>query len=260
MQPKKIALQDVSYIAEEAGVKIMSIFNNIEDYPYIKNKLAVEETATITSLKSIMRGLRSIHKNVPIFHSQSTKLPFEKTNSLKRFWLVDELNGLKRFSNKKEDFTINIALIERQTPVLGMVYAPAHETLYMASEEGAYKVKEGKKQLLYSSKKLNNLIAIGNKETINNNDNKILKNYPISDFLDIEGPLSFCMIAEGKADIYYCSQQLMDREFAAGSLVLEISGGKIFNEKCQPLVYNKPFIKKQNLICIGNPYVFNPPA
>ncbi len=56
-------------------------------------------------------------------------------------WIVDPLDGTKEFIKRNGEFTVNIALIKDQLPVMGVIYVPAQNLLYYADEKNAYRQK-----------------------------------------------------------------------------------------------------------------------
>ena len=128
-------------LARAAGRKILEIYNS-ED-------LSVEEkadkspltAADMASHHAIIEGLQAMTPAIPVLSEESASLPFSVRSAWSLYWLVDPLDGTREFIKRNGEFTVNIALIERDHPVMGVVYAPIPQWLYFASNEiGAYKL------------------------------------------------------------------------------------------------------------------------
>jgi 3'(2'),5'-bisphosphate nucleotidase len=78
---------------------------------------------------------------IPILSEEGRSIPFEERSAWKQLWIVDPIDGTKEFIKRNGEFTVNIALIENQLPLLGVIFVPALNELYFASHEhGAFKV------------------------------------------------------------------------------------------------------------------------
>jgi 3'(2'), 5'-bisphosphate nucleotidase len=193
---------------------------------------------------------------IPILSEENNNIPFDHRKNWKSFWLVDPLDGTREFINKSSEYSINIALIEGDSPEMGVVYIPAKGIIYYGLKElGSFKA-------IYTSKKT--IIALRN-ESIrlpaeNQNNEKLvvvvskshlseetkifiekMRNV-MGDFeLQFLGSsLKLCMVAEGCADIYPRLGQTMEWDTAASHAIARFAGCKIINlTNSLPLVYNK---------------------
>ena len=120
----------VVQIAVDAGKEIMKYFGHIEvdsvkvdDSPLTKADLKANEL--------IIQGLQKLEYKYPVISEENVKTTdWIQRSNWKTYWMVDPLDGTKEFLKKSNDFTVNIALIHKRHPVLGVVYAPAHNILY----------------------------------------------------------------------------------------------------------------------------------
>ncbi len=78
----------------------------------------------------------------PILSEEGKHLSFEERKKWNLFWLVDPLDGTKEFVKRNGEFTVNIALIEKGIPIIGVIYVPVTDTLYVGSEKGAFKYEK----------------------------------------------------------------------------------------------------------------------
>ena len=119
----KINIQDIVTISKEAGNAIMQIYNQDFEVEYKEDSSPL----TLADKKAndiIEDGLNQLSVNIPILSEEGKNISYEDRKHWEYFWLVDPLDGTKEFVKKNDEFTVNIALIYKDTPVLGVVYAP----------------------------------------------------------------------------------------------------------------------------------------
>lgn len=232
-------------IAVEAGNEILKIYHDDVLSKEIENKsdnspLTLADKA---SNKVIVSSLRKGFPEIPILSEEEKHVEYVERSNWNRFWLVDPLDGTKEFIKKNGEFTVNIALIENGYPVLGIIYAPVLDTLYVGivSEKIAYKIdKTGAKNDLKVNLKSEKRIAVGSRSHSSQEEADLLKTYDVVDTISVGSSLKFCMVAEGKADIYYRHGPTMEWDTGAGQAIVEASGGTVTNMQTQKrFIYNK---------------------
>ena len=240
-------IDDILKIAFEAGKEIMSIYNkdfNVE----FKNDNSPLTIADKSSHKVIEEGLKKY--NLPILSEEGRDIPYEERENWELFWMIDPLDGTKEFIKKNGEFTINIALIYKNEPIFGVVYAPAIEVIYFTDNDNAYKAKLSIKEFSLKNieklpKKRNNnkFIIIASKSHLNEETKKFIENIKTDkekEFISKGSSLKLCMIAEGSADIYPRLAPTMEWDTAAADAVVRKAGKISFNfESKMPLKYNK---------------------
>jgi len=251
---ENIDIHKINSIAKKAGDRIMQIYQ--QDFKIeFKNDNSPLTKADIRSNEIITESLKDLFLEIPILSEENGEVPYNNRKNWEYFWLIDPLDGTKEFVKKNGEFTVNMALIHKDTPVLGVIYAPVLGILYYAQKEkGVFKQEKNKRprRLPIYNHIHNDILKVivskshYNQETINFVNN--LKNqYKKIEFINIGSSLKFCLIAEGKADIYPRLAPTMEWDTAAGQAIIEQAGGEILEFKAQtPLKYNK-----QNLL---NPY------
>ena len=149
----QINVHDVVKIAKKAGESIMQVYREDFEVTY-KQDSSPLTLADKRANKIIENGLNQISPNLPILSEEGEEIPYKDRRHWEYFWLVDPLDGTKEFVNKNGEFTVNIALIHKDMPVLGVVYAPAIDVCYWAKKgEGAF--KDEKRLPLKKSKQCN---------------------------------------------------------------------------------------------------------
>lgn len=251
-------INDIINIAIEAGKKVMGIYNS----PYTIHEKSDQSPLTIADQLSheyIQTELMKLDVTFPILSEEGAHIPYTERKNWSSFWLIDPLDGTKEFIKKNGEFTINIALIQGQQPVLGVIYAPSLDTLYYAEKtKGAYK-------LLQASSSTVRPIKIP--ETFSSEKKVIISRSHLSDatrdylealqqhegklaFTSIGSSLKFCLIAEGSAQFYPRLAPTMEWDTAAGQIIVEEAKGQVLvSDTGQPLVYNKEILTNPFFIC-----------
>lgn len=161
------------------------------------------------------------------------------------FILVDPLDGTKEFINGHDDFTVNIALIEDNAPIVGFVYAPALGVAYCGSPDGAEKlwVDEDFQVIRREPMRARMLdvpdIAVASRSHRCVETDDFLSRCGASEIRTVGSSLKFCLIAEGVADIYPRFGRTMEWDTAAGDAILRAAGGITVDLAGNPLRYGK---------------------
>ncbi len=167
-----------------------------------------------------------------------------------RFALVDPLDGTKEFINKRGEFTVNIGIIENGVPVMGVVYAPALDRLFVAeSRFSAWQAKVApgeavpapadRAALRIRRAPEAGLTAIASKSHRSDETNAFLETQEIADIISAGSSLKFCLIAAGEADLYPRHGRTMEWDTAAGQAVAEAAGARVTELDGRPLLYGK---------------------
>ena len=260
MIPNNKLLLDVCNVAIEAGKEILNFYNNDIEVTH-KEDLSPLTKADLASNKIILESLTKLNSNIPIL-SEESLVDWSIRKNWKKYWLVDPLDGTKEFIKKNGEFTVNIALIEDNNPILGVVYVPAKSLLYLAEKnKGSFKTitkdklknLEGIQKILVSSQ-ANRERVIGSRSHSNATfDNWVKEKFPNADIVQAGSSLKFCLIAEGEADIYPRFGPTSEWDIAAGHMIVNEAGGKIRTFQNDSIKYNtKENIINPEFYAIGN--------
>ena len=160
-----------------------------------------------------------------------------------RFFLVDPLDGTKEFVAGREDFTVNIALIENGVPIAGIVYAPARAVLYAGAGSAAYRAgvhgHVEHRIPLDPQKQESPQRIVASRSHMTAQTEEWLGCRPDCSTVNIGSSLKFCLLAEGSADIYPRFGRTMEWDTAAGDAILRAAGGITETLDGKPLVYGK---------------------
>ena len=260
MIPNNKLLLDVCNVSIEAGKEILNFYNNDIEVTH-KEDLSPLTKADLASNKIILESLTKLKSNIPIL-SEESLVDWSIRKNWKKYWLVDPLDGTKEFIKKNGEFTVNIALIEDNNPILGVIYVPAKSLLYFAEKnKGSFKTNtkdklenlKGIQKILVSSQ-TNRARVIGSRSHSNATfDNWVKQKFPNADIVQAGSSLKFCLIAEGEADIYPRFGPTSEWDIAAGHIIVDEAGGKIRTFQNNSIKYNtKENIINPEFYAIGN--------
>ena len=198
--------------------------------------------------KLLQTKIKSFTPKIPIISEET--VDFNIKNMDKNFWLIDPIDGTKDYIKKKDEYTLNAALIINLEPVLGIVYAPAKDRLfYSYGKNCAFEINKGKKTILNCKKKHNNkIIGLESSGSSSNEILKIYKKYKVSQIIKMSSSLKFCILAAGEADIYAAKARAWEWDIAAGHAILVHAGGSITTHDEKKFLYGKENYKNLPII------------
>ena len=246
-------IQNIIEIAINAGNAILEIYK--QDFTVeIKSDNSPLTIADKTANEIIVNGLKKINNSIPIISEENKLTDFSERKNWQQCWIVDPLDGTKEFIKKNGEFTVNIALVENGIPVLGVVYVPAQNITYYAEKnKGSFKIENGISSTLKIRKLAEDgvLKIVGSRshqtpELLEYVEQQKLK-FTNVDFVAAGSSLKFCLLAEGKADVYPRLGPTMEWDTCAGQIVATEAGAEVLRfDNNEPLLYNR-----ENLL---NPY------
>jgi len=239
--------ETLAAIALEAGELIMKVYATDFDVSSKDDQSPVTE-ADEKAEAVILAALTKIAPDIPVLAEEAVSAG-DIPEIGDRFFLVDPLDGTKEFINKRGEFTVNIALIEHGRPVMGVVYAPAMDRLFVAdSVSSAWQglAKPGGDVPPVSDRKpmrirnvSGGLIAVASKSHRTPETDEFLEKFEIAEIVSAGSSLKFCLIAAGEADLYPRMGRTMEWDTGAGQAVVEAAGGRVLQEDGKPLLYGK---------------------
>ncbi len=250
-----LMIEELLKLARRAGEAILAIYHDpglsgIVDYKADDSPLTKADTA---ANKVLMAGLKAMAPDIPILSEEEKHQPFTVRQNWQTFWLVDPLDGTKEFINRNGEFTVNIALIKDKTPVLGVIYVPVKDIMYYGDESGAYKIDRGELTKIKVNNASHSRIAVRSKSHASVEEEEVLRNYDVVDSISVGSSLKFCMVAEGKADIYYRHGPTMEWDTGAGQAIVQAAGGKVYagHTAAKEFGYNKENLLNGSFLCLG---------
>jgi len=232
-------VDDIAEAAREAGEAILEIVRRGFDVETKGDSSPVTEADRAAEL-IILAALARAAPGVPVIAEEEVaagRIPAHDDI----YFLVDPLDGTKEFVRGGDDYTVNIGLIERGTPRLGVVYAPATGRLHGGCVEAGAWVDEGKGRAeIRTRARGEQLTAVASKSHLNQATIDYLNEaVGTCDYVAIGSSLKFCIVAEGRADIYPRASPTSEWDTAAGHAVLLAAGGVVDGPDGAPLRYGK---------------------
>ena len=242
---ESIHIKDIEAIAIEAAEAIMKIYVKDFSVEYKDDKSPLTEADTKAN-EIICKRLEELYPTIPMMSEENKEVPFDARKGWEYYWCIDPIDGTKEFIKKNDEFTINIALIHKDTPVLGVVYAPAINEMYSAKKgHGAYKNAQ-KLPLFTNSNPEEKLFVVASKSHLSEETQAFIDALNSKEIEQISkgSSLKLCMVAEGIADIYPRLAPTMEWDTAAADAIVRESGNMTYQyENNKPMIYNK-----QNLL------------
>ena len=233
-------------LAIEAGAKIMEIYNSDDFEVKVKSDESPVTVADEAADALISDGLRAAFPDMMLVTEEQSASHKERGET---FLIVDPLDGTKEFINRRGDFTVNIALVEKGTPTRGVVYAPARNRMFFTLADGTTVEETGTfdpdtigetKVLTVADSDNDALMVVASKSHRDQATDDYINKYNVKDSKSAGSSLKFCLVATGEADIYPRVGRTMEWDTAAGHAVLLGAGGKVVRfDNHEPLEYGK---------------------
>ena len=246
MIEKNNLLLKVCNIAIKAGEEILKYYTE-DIHVTHKDDSSPLTKADLASNKIIMNALQQLDRTIPIL-SEESLVEWKERKNWTKYWLVDPLDGTKEFIKQNGEFTVNIALIENNKPILGVIFTPVKFDLYFAQKNyGSYKINSSS-QLINLQEAVKIFVAnqssikrvIGSRSHSNQTfDSWVNQNFPNSEIVQAGSSLKFCLIAEGAADIYPRFGLTSEWDIAAGHIIVNEAGGRVNTFENIEINYNK---------------------
>ena len=253
-------LLQVCNTAIKAGEEILKYYEKDIEVTHKEDSSPLTK-ADLASNKIIMNALQQLDKTIPIL-SEESLVEWNERKNWTKYWLVDPLDGTKEFIKQNGEFTVNIALIENNKPILGVIFTPVKFDLYFAQKNyGSYKINSSSKLInLQEAEKI--FVAnqssikriIGSRSHSNQSfDSWVNKNFPNTEIVQAGSSLKFCLVAEGAADIYPRFGPTSEWDIAAGHIIVNEAGGRVNTFEDTEINYNqKEDLLNPQFYAIGN--------
>jgi len=240
--------------ALQAGKAILEIYHSGAFDIEIKEDNSPLTKADTASHNIIMSYLEST--GIPILSEEGKAIAYDKRKEWNQLWIIDPIDGTKEFIKRNGEFTVNIALIKNQKPILGVIFVPAKGELYFSTKEmGAFKVTVD-----LENYDVDLIISNENKLPLQREDKTFTivasrshmspeTEAYVQEMRDIHGEvhliykgssLKLCMVAEGVADCYPRFAPTMEWDTAAGQAICEHAGVEVLDwDTKKNMLYNR---------------------
>ena len=228
-------------ITEDAGQAILAVYDEPVELTVKADESPLTQ-ADRASHRLIEQRLQALTPQWPVVSEESDENQKAQRPQLAVYWLVDPLDGTKEFIKRNGEFTVNIALIVNGCAVFGVVGVPVQNKLYWGGKEYGCWLKDssGIRRLTAEKSKQALLRVVGSRSHVNAETAEYLRKLGEHELLSVGSSLKFCLLAEGKADLYPRLGPTCEWDTAAAQAVLEGAGGKVETLEGEPLRYSKP--------------------
>ncbi len=239
-------------LAIDAGVVIRQIYESDNFNTSLKSDNSPVTSADEEANELILRVLRQKFPRIPAISEESENTALDQ----EKFFIIDPLDGTKEFLKKTNNFTVNIALIDKSKPTIGVIYSPINGELFYTStshESFKYNVltKNGKVKLSGQLSGRDKIMLITSESHSTERESKVFKDKLEHDVLKIGSSIKFCKLAEGAADVYPRFGRTMEWDTAAGHAILKYAGGTLIDLKTKKeLTYAKKNYENSSFIAL----------
>ena len=247
-------IETVKTISKSAGKEILAHYGQPLPVETKADNSPLTQ-ADLASHHAIVDGLRDLDATIPIMSEESQEIPFDQRSQWEQYWVVDPMDGTKEFIKQTGEFTVNIALIQGTTPVLGVIYVPAQDLFFWSERgQGAFKQHGSDVSIAIKARypDRDSLVIVASRDHAGPMVKDLLNRFPGADTHSMGSSLKFCMVAEGKADVYLRDVPTMEWDTAAAQCIVEEAGGVVHDLDGIPLRYNKQVLRNPSIITLGD--------
>jgi 3'(2'), 5'-bisphosphate nucleotidase len=226
-------LEKYTLLAKEAalaaGQEILKIYESADFGVEIKEDDSPLTKADQAAHNVIVSFLEKT--GLPILSEEGKAIPYDTRKNWEYFWMVDPLDGTKEFIKRNGEFTVNIALIHQERPILGVLYAPVLQWLYWGSAaSGAWK-QEGSNDAFQMKKEHSKEVKtiVASRSHLSQETQAFIEQYPGVEVISMGSSLKFMLVAEGKAQVYPRFAPTMEWDTAAGQAICEYAGLEVID-------------------------------
>ena len=239
MELKKL-IDPVVDLAVEAGQAILEVYATDFDVQAKGDESPLTQ-ADLASHRRLMAGLAALTPDIPIISEEKGLAPFDQRRQWPTYWLIDPLDGTKEFVNRNGEFTVNVALIDANRPVFGVVHVPVQDRTYVGCEGHGAELRAAGKvtPIRVASETARPVRVVGSRSHRGSSLDAFLDRVGEADMVPMGSSLKFCVVAEGRADVYPRLGPTSEWDTAAAQAVVEQAGGKVLELDGKPLSYNR---------------------
>ncbi len=250
----KSLVEPIVALAEDAGRAILEVYSTDFDVQAKADDSPLTQ-ADLASHRRIDAGLRSLTPELPIISEESGLPDYDTRRHWPRYWIVDPLDGTREFVNRNGEFTVNIALVENQRPVLGVVHVPVLGRTYVGCRGLGAQRRDGSgdpQTISVTPTSGETARIVGSRSHRGASLDRFLERVGACDIVPMGSSLKFCVVAEGGADLYPRLGPTSEWDTAAAQAVVEQAGGSVVTLDGKPMKYNaKEDILNPHFLVIG---------
>ena len=233
-------VEPITELAIEAGNAILTVYATDFDVESKSDESPLTQ-ADLASHNCIVAGLKALTPDIPIISEEDGLPEFSVRSAWSRYWLIDPLDGTKEFVNRNGEFTVNIALIDNNRPILGVVHVPVQEKTYIGCDGRGSELRAdgASKSISVGDASSQAVRIVGSRSHRGTSLDAFLSKLGDHDMVPMGSSLKFCTVAEGNADVYPRLGPTSEWDTAAAQAVVEQAGGQVLELDGKPLSYNR---------------------
>lgn len=242
-------------LAQTAGQRILEVYQSDFAVTHKQDETPLTQ-ADLAAHSLIVEALGALAPSLPVLSEEAADIPYATRRGWERYWLVDPLDGTREFVKRNGEFTVNIALVEKHRPVLGVVHAPALNLTYGAARDtGAFRLVDGVRAAVTTCDASRHMTVVASRSHRDPALDQLLARMPPHAVVSRGSSLKFCLVAEGTAAFYPRLGPTSEWDTAAGQCVVEQAGGAVWRlPELTPLAYNeKDSLLNPSFAVVGDP-------
>lgn len=241
------------HAAQVASIEILEVYHSNDfqaESKDDKSPLTLADKCAHSAIVSVLK-----ETGLPILSEEGKKIPYEERKQWEYFWMVDPLDGTKEFLKRNGEFTVNIALIHQQKPVLGVVAVPVSGDVFYAAEGTAYLKRNGQTTSLPKrspvSLSQNGLRVVASRSHMSSETQDFIHALKEPTLVSQGSSLKFMLLAEGKADVYPRFAPTMEWDTAAAHAIVNAVAISVKQkDRDEELLYNKEDLLNPYFLCL----------
>jgi len=234
-----INIENLKQLMKDITPRVLEIYNSDLDVQFKSDNSPLTEADLYVNTE-VCKFLEKNY-NYPILSEEGKNIDFKIREEWNTFWLIDPIDGTKEFVKKNGEFTVNIALIENNIPIFGLIYIPVSGILYYGSKEGSFKGSlnsETFERLPNTKTKVKTFVA--SRSHMSEDTKKYIESFNCEkEIVAVGSSIKLCLVAEGSADIYPRFGPTMEWDIAAGHAIVNGAGKNVKDLEDKEMVYNK---------------------
>lgn len=244
MTPDEAFLADtaprVVQLALQAGEAILEVYATAFDVTHKADESPLTQ-ADLAAHRLLSTALADMQPGYPVLSEESQSVDFSERGAWTTYWLVDPLDGTREFVKRNDEFTVNVALVHRGEPILGVVHAPALGSTYFGYRNGgAWRTRsESATEAIRAAPRVRDPIRVaGSRSHAGDSLQRFLAALGSHELVSMGSSLKLCMVADGSVDVYPRFGPTSEWDTAAAQCIVEQAGGRVTDMQLRTLRYN----------------------
>ncbi len=228
--------------AHAACKEILQVYNTNDFQTELKgdnSPLTIADKQAHNAIASILHSA-----NLPVLSEEGKMIPYDERKKWEYFWMVDPLDGTKEFLKRNDEFTVNVALMHKNKPVLGVVAVPVSGDTYYTNENSAFVRRGGVDHKLPTRGRTDltqtSLRVVASRSHMDDETKAFISTLQQPTIVSAGSSLKFMMLADGTADVYPRFAPTMEWDTAAAHAIVNAVGLKVIQQgSLKEVLYNK---------------------